>query len=158
MLGLKCTIPIKKGEPIFTRYTTPQTGTIRRQQNLQNTWYFSCDCQRCLDPTECGSMTNALKCSHCLDKRQDTGFMLPDNPRNINSPWTCQTRNCHSTLQANEAIAIIMEIEDLLKLEEQNVRKLALLLKKFPLILHISCLTGPFQARCDGKDITRLCG
>ena len=68
-------------------------------------------------------MTNALRCLRCLDKNQDTGFMLPDNPRKINSPWTCQASDCHLTIRANEAIAIVMEIEDLLKLEDQNVRK-----------------------------------
>ena len=58
-------MPIKKGEQIYTRYTTPQLGTLKRQQLLQSLWYFSCDCQRCIDPTECGSMTNALMCTEC---------------------------------------------------------------------------------------------
>ena len=121
VLGLKCTMPIKKGEPIFTRYTTPQMGTIRRQQHLQNNWYFSCDCKRCQDPTECGSMTNALKCLHCLAINQDSGYMLPDSPRMIKSAWSCQAKNCGSTLQAQEAISIVMEIEALLNSAEQKV-------------------------------------
>ena len=54
--------PIAEGAEIKTRYMTPQWGTVRRQQLTQNYWHFVCRCDRCLDPTEFGSMLNAVVC------------------------------------------------------------------------------------------------
>jgi hypothetical protein len=73
-------LPIKKGEEITTRYTTPQLGTIRRQQMLQSQWYFSCRCRRCLDPTELGSFVNSVMCPECK-----IGTMVPLEPTKLMS-------------------------------------------------------------------------
>ena len=103
-MGLKALMPIKKGDQIFTRYTTPQLGTIRRQHLLQSQWYFSCDCRRCSDPTECGSMANALKCQKC-----PPGVVLPENPRRVDSDWKCL--ECSHTVDPSQALGVIMGIE-----------------------------------------------
>lgn len=80
MIELYAVMPIKKGEEITTRYTTPQLGTMRRQQLVQSQWYFTCQCKRCLDPTELGSHTNSAMCPNCQD-----GIILPQQPTNLTS-------------------------------------------------------------------------
>ena len=77
-IKLEAILPIQKDEEISTRYTTPQLGTMRRQQLLQNQWYFSCQCKRCLDPYELGSLTNSVMCPLC-----QKGAMVPKNPTKL---------------------------------------------------------------------------
>ena len=77
-IKLEAILPIRKDEEITTRYTTPQLGTMRRQQLLQNQWYFSCQCKRCLDPYELGSLTNSVMCPIC-----QKGAMVPKNPTKL---------------------------------------------------------------------------
>lgn len=75
-LSLLAVSDIAAGEEITTRYTTPQWGTLRRQQMLQRQWFFSCGCRRCRDPTEFGTMLNAVRCKECQG-----GYQLPKEPR-----------------------------------------------------------------------------
>eukprot|EP00094_Tigriopus_californicus_P008225 TCALIF_07921-PA protein Name:"Similar to msta Protein msta, isoform A (Drosophila melanogaster)" AED:0.43 eAED:0.43 QI:0/-1/0/1/-1/1/1/0/369 len=104
-IELVATMEIPKGHEISTRYATPQWGTIRRQQMLQSHWYFACRCARCLDPTECGTMLNAVKCWEC----SSTGYLLPIDPLNIGSQWRCQ--GCQTEFAAARVIEIILKIE-----------------------------------------------
>lgn len=115
---MKALLPVKKGEQIYTRYTPPQLGTIRRQQLLQKQWYFACDCKRCTDPTECGSMTNALMCPKCATQN---GIMLPDNPIQIESDWTCQREECRHVLGCSEVLSIVMNIEKEINAVDERV-------------------------------------
>ena len=68
------------GEDITTRYTTPQWGTFRRQQLLQNQWHFVCRCRRCEDPTEAGTMMNAIRCQKENNGDRCRGMALPKEP------------------------------------------------------------------------------
>ena len=54
---------------------------------LQNHWYFSCQCERCTDKTELGTMINAVRCKSECEK----GFLLPENPTDLSSKWKCDT-------------------------------------------------------------------
>ena len=47
-------------------------------------WFFDCECPRCLDPTELGSLMSAVKCSDC-----ESGNLLPIDPKNLESDWLC---------------------------------------------------------------------
>ena len=80
VIELHAILPIKKGEEITTRYTTPQLGTMRRQQLVQSQWYFTCQCTRCLDPTELGTFNNSALCPECK-----TGVLVPLEPTNLTS-------------------------------------------------------------------------
>ena len=97
-MELRSILPIKKGEQIFTRYTPPELVSLKRQSLLQTQWYFSCDCRRCVDPTECGTMGNAIKC--CFPHEEDDSstneyYMLPKNPRDLDSEWMCISDPTH---------------------------------------------------------------
>ena len=49
-------------------------------------WYFDCECERCRDPTELETFVSALICEVCEDD-----FLLPTEPLDYLSTWTCGT-------------------------------------------------------------------
>ena len=102
--------PIAEGAEIKTRYMTPQWGTVRRQQLTQNYWHFVCRCDRCLDPTEFGSMLNAVVCQRCLPEKSDgqVGFMLPVRSTDLASPWKCSA--CDEDAAASEVMATLLRL------------------------------------------------
>ena len=121
LLELRATLPIKKGEQIFTRYTTPELTSLRRQFLLQNQWYFSCDCRRCIDPTECGTMGNAIKC--WLKHEEDDNianeyYLLPQNPRDLDSKWMCNFHPPH-VVEPGDIKELIAEAEHSIKVAEK---------------------------------------
>ena len=75
---------IKKGEEISVQYLSALSGNFKRRQKIRDEWYFDCMCRRCSDPTECGSFVSALKCDICY-----TGVVLPADPLQYDSIWTC---------------------------------------------------------------------
>merc|ERR1719474_2084111 len=56
---------IKKGEEITIQYRGPNTGNILRRPDFPTNWLFSCDCPRCGDPTELGTMASTMRCTTC---------------------------------------------------------------------------------------------
>ena len=84
--------------------------TLRRQFLLQNQWYFSCECRRCQDPTECDTMGNSIICTFCKNDGDAKHFMLPKNPRDQESEWICRDDSSHVS-QAKDVKALIAKIE-----------------------------------------------
>ncbi|XP_015588876.1 protein msta [Cephus cinctus] len=70
---IRAAIPIAKGDHITICYTDPLWGVTNRRHHLMQTKYFNCACERCKDPTEMGTMFNAVKCT----KGDCKGYMLP---------------------------------------------------------------------------------
>jgi len=64
---------IKKGDEIVISYTSLLTSLPRRQDKLACLWFFTCSCQRCVDPTELGSYMSSVACPAC----PKGGFLLP---------------------------------------------------------------------------------
>ena len=56
---------INKGDVLTIPYISPHYRTEDRQRKLREGWYFDCTCSRCLDATELGAMTSAIKCHEC---------------------------------------------------------------------------------------------
>jgi len=105
-IKLEAILPIKKDEEITTRYTTPQLGTMRRQQLLQNQWYFSCQCKRCLDPYELGSLTNSVMCPIC-----QKGAMVPKNPTKLISQWRCENCGDDKLTSPAHVMRLLLKVE-----------------------------------------------
>lgn len=63
---VRASVVIKKGEHISISYTDPLWGTPSRLHHLLTTKYFTCRCQRCLDPTEFGTYFSAVVCNSRL--------------------------------------------------------------------------------------------
>ena len=64
---------IRKGEEITITYTSLLTLAPEKKEKIANTWYFSCSCERCRDPTELGSFTSSVSCPGCPKK----GYLVP---------------------------------------------------------------------------------
>ncbi|XP_020286985.1 protein msta-like [Pseudomyrmex gracilis] len=86
-LYVSAAMPIAAGEEITMSYTDLLWDTLRRRQFLRATKFFSCNCNRCSDPSEFGSRLGALLCA----KDDCSGHLLPRDPLNRGSPWICDT-------------------------------------------------------------------
>ena len=62
---VRAAVDIEKGDHITTSYTDPMWETFSRQLHLNTTKYFTCQCPRCLDPTELGTHYSSIKCQNC---------------------------------------------------------------------------------------------
>eukprot|EP00092_Neocalanus_flemingeri_P021681 GFUD01023519.1.p1 GENE.GFUD01023519.1~~GFUD01023519.1.p1 ORF type:complete len:518 (-),score=116.80 GFUD01023519.1:53-1606(-) len=76
---------IKKNKPIKFNYGRALDTTWTRQVNLLENKYFSCQCDRCLDPTELGSNVSSLKCR----EEKCEGSTIPKEPMNMKGDWIC---------------------------------------------------------------------
>ena len=82
--------------------------------NQMTNWSFRCD--RCLDPTELGSMLNAVVCQRCLPAEEAGkesigrvgGFMLPVRATDLASPWKCSA--CDEDAAASEVMATLLRL------------------------------------------------
>jgi len=54
------------------RYNDYMMSQIQRQKFLSEQWFFNCQCSRCQDPTEFGTLTSSLPCQKCQN-----GSVLP---------------------------------------------------------------------------------
>ena len=82
---LRAQKPIKKGEEITIQYISFMYGHLRRRKDIKACWFFDCNCQRCLDPTEMGSFMSAVR---CLDENCD-GDVVPSDLSSIDNDWSC---------------------------------------------------------------------
>lgn len=80
----RTTVDVEEGQDLYSTYTYVAYGTVQRQFYLREGKYFTCRCQRCLDPTELGTHTSTLKCSKC-----DNGWVLPKDPIDPETTWNC---------------------------------------------------------------------
>ncbi|KOC59662.1 Protein msta, isoform A, partial [Habropoda laboriosa] len=97
--------PIAKGDHISICYTDALWGVVNRRHHLLETKFFECTCRRCDDPTEFGTMFNAIKCNqtHCLD------FMLPETFLDQEQrDYKCRT--CKSTVSYEEVEKMLEKI------------------------------------------------
>jgi len=96
---------ISKGEEITIQYLSTVLGTHKRRKRIKGEWYFDCTCQRCQDPTELETFVSALICEVC-----EEDFLLPTEPLDMFSPWTCGS--CDFFLSSTVVEAKIDTIED----------------------------------------------
>ncbi|KAK0088852.1 hypothetical protein PV325_010449 [Microctonus aethiopoides] len=90
---IRAATTILKGQHITLCYTDPLWGTTNRRHHLLKTKFFDCMCNRCCDPTEFGTMFNALKCTRGVNEK------LPD--------YTCT--KCHEAVMSWKNAEIILE-------------------------------------------------
>merc|ERR1719341_2292050 len=77
--------PIKKSKPVKFNYGRALDTTWTRQVNLLENKFFTCQCERCLDPTELGSNLSCLKCR----KDKCEGSTIPKDPMSMKGDWIC---------------------------------------------------------------------
>ena len=114
---------IPAGEEISISYTELLATTVSRQHSLLTSKLFVCQCERCRDPREGGSLASGVKCSSCLKKEaQSAGSLLPSADPDL---WTCsqcpvkvntvQIQNLIFAIQTNmeSALESAVEVEQL---------------------------------------------
>ena len=102
---VRARVGVKAGEELTVQYLSALNGTHRRRAKIREEWYFDCSCKRCSDPTECGSYISALKCMSCY-----VGSLLPSNPLDYTSTWTCV--KCGSEVEHDKVDCIVDYIEN----------------------------------------------
>lgn len=132
MLLVRAALSIAKGTRICVNYSRPMFGTVRRRNLIEDSGFDTCRCQRCSDPTEMGTYTSAIFCHSCPDQK---GILLPINPLNKDSDWSCNT-----CLKKRSAALITQQLEraqkDCKGLDGLSVGALEALLVKYEKILH----------------------
>eukprot|EP00095_Tigriopus_kingsejongensis_P012266 maker-scaffold394_size185225-snap-gene-0.22 protein:Tk12266 transcript:maker-scaffold394_size185225-snap-gene-0.22-mRNA-1 annotation:"hypothetical protein DAPPUDRAFT_2393" len=110
--------PIHKGDPIHHSYTRVLAPTTLRRTLLFVGKHFSCECVRCKDPTEMGSLASAWLCpnSGCGPE----GVVLSETPLDLSAPWTC--RHCSETPYS---VSEILLTERRLRMEMDRLKPLA---------------------------------
>jgi hypothetical protein len=83
-------------------------GTLQRLISTNDVAHFICQCYRCKDPTELGTMVGALKCDDCEYADNDS-FVLPIKPTDPDSLWSC--KKCNTCLTVQKVCKIITRIE-----------------------------------------------
>lgn len=84
-MTVKATKTINAGSEIFTCYSGMLWGTPARRLYLYKSKHFLCDCERCADPTERGTLLAALKCF----STECQGSLLPIQPLKTTTAWRC---------------------------------------------------------------------
>lgn len=90
--------------------------TLQRLISSNDVAHFICHCFRCQDPTELGSFIGAIKCGKCVRdiggcENEDVRFLLPNNPIDPESLWSCQNPNCGATKTVEQVIKTVHQIE-----------------------------------------------
>ncbi|XP_023319622.1 protein msta isoform X2 [Eurytemora carolleeae] len=122
-------VNIQKGSPIYISYTPPFYTTHSRRKILERGKQFLCDCVRCQDPQELGTMMSGLSCGSCK-----SDFLLRCLAGE-DTVYAC--RNCGNQICENEFRKID---ETLLSVQtniyKENVEKMQEILFKYSDILH----------------------
>ena len=135
LLTVITSLPIKKNGQVKFNYVRALDTTAIRQSMLLENKYFSCLCERCLDPTELGSYSSALRCpiAKC------DGAVVPKNPVTgdgipvAESLWLCL--KCEAqVVHAKELLADI--VRDMETLNKNNIKEVKDLLTKYSTLLY----------------------
>ena len=105
----RAVVDIQKGCELTTNYLHyhyHNHGLSYRAPELSQFWHFTCSCRRCRDPSEFGSLVDAVLCEDC-----EAGPCLPLN----NSPgaeWMCG--DCYSSqpAQVSPGISNVFRSQD----------------------------------------------
>lgn len=132
---------ISAGEHLAIMYTHMLWGTQMRLEHLMTNKYFTCKCQRCMDPTELGTHLSSLKCLGDIGK-DCGGTLLPMDPIDIATDWFCDKCDVHI---ANEQIEIVLtnieqEVDELLSPATTRRRTIATAVEIEALIQKLSHL------------------
>ena len=106
-LAVQAQTKIQKGQEITVSLANTLEPTWKRRARLVRDFQLSCRCQRCADPSELGANTSALKCSKCGSGK---GRILPKNPLDSNSVWSC-TIHTGTAISAKNAQQLQLDLQ-----------------------------------------------
>ncbi|KAK4874047.1 hypothetical protein RN001_013407 [Aquatica leii] len=126
-------------EPITLSYAYTLHGTMKRRDHLMDNKFFACKCSRCLDPTELGTYTSALRCPKCK-----TGLVLSTNPLNHEAEWACNNTSkqpnsrCPGYKVASNSLQLLIEriSREAESLDCNDIKGMEAFLQKYRNVLH----------------------
>ncbi|XP_068232973.1 uncharacterized protein [Palaemon carinicauda] len=86
----RAAVDINAGSPLYITYTGITEPVWERHAYTNAVHYFTCDCQRCSDPTELGLHYSAPKCEKCKKQYLEPKTWLWD------TIWECPA--CHNAI------------------------------------------------------------
>jgi hypothetical protein len=105
------TIPV--GDKISATYTQSLWNTLDRRLHLKSTKHFWCQCSRCAEPRELGTLLSAVKCAGC------GGAVLSQDPLDQMSNWECS--DCGSVQKVEQ----VKRVHDSARMELKQIAQLA---------------------------------
>ncbi len=129
---IRAAVAISKGTRICFSHVNSLLLTAKRQLKLAQTKFGSCCCQRCVDPTECGTFINGIYCKMCPNLK---GILLPENPLKKATDWVCN--NCSDRKSDAAITKFLAEIDHGMKsLNRQSILECLSFIQKYSEILH----------------------
>ena len=130
--SIAAAIDLKKGDEIHCDYMQCLSGTYVRREVIKTVLRRICRCERCKDPTECGTFLMALK---CRDNKQcpGDGYLLPENPLDNCTWWKCS--KCEDAVDASYVVTVVNRISEELSdvgmdLDDATLKNLDKVIKK----------------------------
>nr|XP_016945453.1 SET domain-containing protein SmydA-8 isoform X1 [Drosophila suzukii] len=134
-IRLRAMVDLEEGQPLHHSYTYTLDGTAQRQKHLKQGKFFSCKCDRCLDPTELGTHFSSLKCGQCAE-----GYQVPREPTELDTSFNCGS--CGSITANSEAMAMLQSLQSevnsvqALEMGAKRLEEVERLLRKYKSLLH----------------------
>ena len=123
-------LPVKKNAQVKFNYGRALDPTLTRQSMLLENKFFSCRCDRCLDPSELGSHTSSLRCAPPCD-----GAVMPKDSVTESSSWGCS--KCGLEREASEVSELLAGITvDMERLDRNNLKAVRQVVNKYSDKLH----------------------
>ncbi|MCL4144495.1 UNVERIFIED_CONTAM: hypothetical protein GTU68_042503 [Idotea baltica] len=152
-LVVRAAVDIKRGDHLQSCYTESLSTTVARQDHLLTSKFFTCKCERCLDPSELGTYMSAMLCPSCMKNKPDTkkdkkneepsvdlttyGVVVQKDPSSPSSPWECLT--CNSPLDSDYVVrmtSVMTEEADELEASNQTIKSCEAFLEKWSSMYH----------------------
>ncbi|XP_034666044.1 SET domain-containing protein SmydA-8 isoform X1 [Drosophila subobscura] len=134
-IRLRAMVDLDDGQPLHHSYTYTLDGTAQRQTHLREGKFFTCNCERCLDPTELQTHFSSLKCGECVE-----GFQVPKQPTELSTSWNCC--GCGASTSYEDVQAIIQSVQSevnavqALEMGPHRLEEGERLLRKYKSLLH----------------------
>jgi hypothetical protein len=101
------------GEKISATYTQSLWNTLDRRFHLKSTKHFWCQCNRCADPRELGTLLSTIKCTDC------NCAIVSRDPLDPMANWEC--RDCGSVQKVQQ----VKRIHDSVRMELKQIAQKA---------------------------------
>lgn len=131
VMTVRAVTAISKGQEITHSYTEPMDTVVVRQTLVKLGKFFQCQCPRCIDSTELGTFSSALKCPKCTK-----GTVTSSNTQDMEADWQCD--QCRANIKCSQVQAVtgaVKEAADRLEVDPK-VPSFEEFLEKYSQVLH----------------------
>lgn len=131
----RAAIDVVKGGVLNTTYSYTLWGTLRRQEYLKRSKYFTCKCDRCNSPQELNTHLSSLKCNKC-----DPGLICTTDPHHPDAEWKCSHCDFKSpganVAKMIETVEKEIEMTEYMEYDAKRLQATEQLYKRYRSIFH----------------------